>query len=255
MKVMQTGPRERRAVGLSVLLHACLAPLFATTLLGTADLRPEDMQSQTGVITVTIRHHADPAAAQAQPKPVQSNAPSPAPQAVRHMTVSVPKLSAATHRATGSHSQRRIAIIEKIDVPTPAPTASRPAPPSSAPVSALQASAAGAGASAAPSASPEPTASAAVVAAIDAPIGGWGQDFHAPIVLDDEALAALRSRYHGAVAHIEVDEDGHATSVTVAGGGLDADAVAEIQRHLMAVRYVPAERNGLRCAGAFDLHV
>lgn len=257
MKVLQIGKRERRAVGLSVLLHASLAPLFAVAVVGTAAMVPEDKESQVGIMTIAIHHRAAPAPAPAPPKPEQSLAPSPAPLAVRRQSIALPKLAAA-HRVTGAHAERKVAIIEHMDTPSPMPTTSQaPTPPTSAPVSAVQKPVSGAAssASAAPVATPEPNASAEVIASAVAPIGGWGADFHAPIVLDDTAFQDLRTKYHGAVAHIEVDEDGHATSVTVAGKGLDPDTLADLQKHLMTMRYVPAERNGLRCAGAFELHV
>ena len=85
--------------------------------------------------------------------------------------------------------------------------------------------------------------------------GGGGQNFRDPAVMDDAALAALHSRYRGAVAHVDVDEDGRAVKVVVDGGGLDPDARADLERQLAALRYVPAECNGLRCAASFELRV
>jgi hypothetical protein len=101
-----------------------------------------------------------------------------------------------------------------------------------------------------PTPPPAPPAKAEAVAA-----GGWGQNFRDPAVMDDAALAALHSRYRGAVAHVDVDEDGRAVKVVVDGGGLDPDARADLERQLAALRYVPAECNGLRCAASFELRV
>jgi hypothetical protein len=106
-----------------------------------------------------------------------------------------------------------------------------------------------------PTPSPAPVASAAAVAKlIDPPPGGWGQNFRDPTVFDDDALSALRARFHTAVlAHVAVDENGRATNVTLEGGSLDPEGRADLAARLRTLRYIPAECNGLRCAASFDL--
>jgi len=88
---------------------------------------------------------------------------------------------------------------------------------------------------------------------IDVPPGGWGQSFEKPIVADDDALSAIRARYHaGAPIEIQVDESGRATRIVMPAGLAD-DVRAELEKRLLALRYVPAECNGLRCTGTLQL--
>jgi hypothetical protein len=107
-----------------------------------------------------------------------------------------------------------------------------------------------------PSATPAATvAEASSTRGIEVPPGGWGQNFESPIVADDATLAELRARYHDvAGVSVEVDDSGHATRVTLPNG-LPDDVRADLERRLLELRYVPAECNGLRCAGtlAFSL--
>jgi hypothetical protein len=109
---------------------------------------------------------------------------------------------------------------------------------------------------AAPTPSPSPSPAAADASSsriVDVPVGGWGQNFEQPIVADDTELADLRARYHDAAhASIEVDDSGHATRV-VLPAGLTEDQRADLERRLMALRYVPAECNGLHCAATLVL--
>jgi hypothetical protein len=107
---------------------------------------------------------------------------------------------------------------------------------------------------ASPSPSPSPAAPDANSArVVDVPAGGWGQNFAEPIVADDADLTDLHTRYHDvAKASIEVDDSGHATRV-VLPAGLSDDQRADLERRLMALRYIPAECNGLHCAGTIVL--
>ena len=95
--------------------------------------------------------------------------------------------------------------------------------------------------------SPSPTATQLS----EVPNGGWGQNFANPLLADESALDDLRAKYHGS-ASVQVDESGHAVKVVI-NGALSADARAEIEKRLMALRYVPAECNGLRCGGTLQL--
>ena len=256
MKRWRNGTRERRALGLSVLLHACVAPLFVAMLVGSADLRPEAAESQSGMLTISLVHRA---AARPQQAP-RSAAAAPVHQAVAMVRIATPHLAAATQRRpAGSHKARRLSLIEPVVVPSALPTGVRTAQPASERVSALHAETGASAAPAGPTSAPataQPTASPiAVAATVDASIGGWGQNFREPTVLDDDALAAIRARYPSAIAHIDVDEDGRATHVSVDSPGIDADGRADIERRLMALHYVPAESNGLRVARSFDLRV
>lgn len=110
-------------------------------------------------------------------------------------------------------------------------------------------------ATAAPTLSASPAADERRVAesGIDVPAGGWGQSFEKPLVADDAALSALRAKYHVIAAIVvAVDQDGHATSISLPGG-LSDDIRADIERRLRELRYVPAECNGLRCDGTLQI--
>ena len=106
----------------------------------------------------------------------------------------------------------------------------------------------------APTATPAATlADAANAHGLEIPAGGWGQNFERPLVADESALADLHARYHAvASASVEVDETGHAVRVTLPANVPD-DARADIEHRLMALRYVPAECNGLHCAGTLQI--
>ncbi len=100
-----------------------------------------------------------------------------------------------------------------------------------------------------PDAQPSPSAAATELG--DVPAGGWGQNFANPLLADESALDDLRAKYHGS-ASVQVDETGHAVKVVI-NGTLTPDARAEIEKRLMALRYVPAECNGQRCGGTLQL--
>jgi hypothetical protein len=78
-------------------------------------------------------------------------------------------------------------------------------------------------------------------------MGGWGQNFDRPILADESVLTDLRTKYHGSIS-VRVDETGRAIRVIVPAS-LSPEARDEIERRLTTLRYVPAECNGLRCAG------
>ncbi len=89
----------------------------------------------------------------------------------------------------------------------------------------------------------------------DVPSGGWGQSFAKPIVADDDALASLRASVHtpdALAAEVTVDDTGRATHVTLPPS-LASDVRAQIEQRLLALRYVPAECNGLRCAATLRI--
>jgi hypothetical protein len=86
-------------------------------------------------------------------------------------------------------------------------------------------------------------------------VGGWGQNFDKPIVADETALADLRRRYRlAASVSVAVDPSGRAMHVSMPAS-VPADVRERLEHDLLALRYVPAECNGLRCEGtaALDL--
>lgn len=241
-------PKGKRALGLSVLLHVCAAPLFVAIFAGWSIPLPDVASVTTTSYATTIEHRTP---RRAPSRAIASTA------APRHVfTTAVPRERAAAR--TVEHAARRpspaqVPQVQRVAMaapPAPAAPATNEAP------RAAEKAPAGVAMPVAPTASPEPTASPAppmhVVAAAAA--GGWGQNFRDPAVMDDDALTALRSRYHGAVARVDVDEEGHAVRVVV-DGPLDPDARAEIERQLGSLRYMPAECNGLRCAASLQIKV
>ena len=88
----------------------------------------------------------------------------------------------------------------------------------------------------------------------DAAAGGWGQNFDSPMLADDSALAELRAKYRVTGITIKVDENGHAVRVMLPAN-VPADARDEIVARLTALHYVPAECNGLRCAGSLIVNL
>jgi hypothetical protein len=240
-------PRGKRALALSVLLHVCVAPAFVALLAGWSLALPDAVSVETSTAYATTIEHRAP-----RPAPVRAVARAPVPHPV------VAQSLASLRPATVPHlreSTRRPAAG------APRPESVRPgtAAPAVQAVAVAQAGSVRRGAepaTAPPEQTPEPTPPPAPPAKAEAvAAGGWGQNFRDPAVMDDAALAALHSRYRGAVAHVDVDEDGRAVKVVVDGGGLDPDARADLERQLAALRYVPAECNGLRCAASFELRV
>jgi hypothetical protein len=66
-------------------------------------------------------------------------------------------------------------------------------------------------------------------------------------------LADLRAKYHfAAPISVRVDENGKALKV-LWPEAIPSDARAEIEKRLVAMRYVPAECNGLRCIGILQI--
>jgi hypothetical protein len=62
-------------------------------------------------------------------------------------------------------------------------------------------------------------------------------------------LASVTGHIH---ARILVDEHGHATAVTFLTAPAGTESTEELRQKLLALTYVPAECDGLACAGTFD---
>ncbi|MEO6991466.1 MAG: hypothetical protein ABI346_04175 [Candidatus Baltobacteraceae bacterium] len=250
----------KRALGLSTLLHLCVLPLAIAILMGGPYVEPAfqlDQTSEGSVAILTIEHRVSHASAArrapsksqrstavvrtvtrkpAAPRPAVASQHSPAPTVGRANRPT--RLAALLHASATAEPEA-----------TQHPSATRAA------VATAPATSGAATAAASPSPSPSPAATAAAVARfVDPPPGGWGQNFRDPTVFDDDALSALRARFHtAALAHVAVDENGRATNVTVEGGSLDPEGRADLAARLRTLRYIPAECNGLRCAASFDL--
>jgi len=73
------------------------------------------------------------------------------------------------------------------------------------------------------------------------------------MVADESALADLRAKYHfSAPIGVRIDENGKALKF-VWPDSIPSDARAEIEKRLVALHYVPAECNGLRCAATLQI--
>ena len=252
----------KRSLAVSAGLHLLMLPLLIATLpallgadLATTALAFSDRETVATVSLLSIEHRPRPKPARPAAAPPHALAPR-----LRTASASVKQRIAVPHLIVGRRSRAPAAPVRAVAslfeaaaparrsvqgsegtegqatgeaaVPVPAPT-----PP--------------------PTPSPSPTAAALADAGstrgLDLSQGGWGQNFEQPIVADDAALTELRSHYHGvARVSIEVDEAGHATHITFPSGLAD-DERAELERRLMALRYVPAECNGLHCAGTLQL--
>lgn len=251
-------PRGKRSLGLSVLLHVCAAPLFVAIFAGAPEPQPEAVSVTSGAFALTLQHRAPPRAP-TRPVPSRERTEANVASAVVPDRTTQPRVVTRALHAFGTptHAPPRIAIAIPTEPPSPKPTATHARAAGSPSGTSDSTAPTAAPNDSAESATPEPAATSVALARSlePAPIGGWGQNFRDPTVLDDGAVARLRAQYHGAVVRVEVDEDGRATRVTVEGTHLDADARATIEKTLSEIRYVPAECNGLRCAASLELKV
>ncbi len=249
--------RETGAVGLSVLLHLCAVPLFAAIFVSAPIPLPEAISVTSGAFSATIEHRAPH---RAPARPVSHEAAKPQRVAVQPVASKPAKKTTQTSarhaRGTPAHAPLRVAVA----VPAQAPPQAAPAESTSQPTPAAgrdEASSRAPTSAPTDADNPGPAPSAVLARSVEpAPPGGWGQNFRDPTVLDDTAIRDLRARYHGAtLVRIQVDADGHPVKVSVESTNVDADARAEIERELSAIRYVPAECNGLPCSASFELRV
>jgi hypothetical protein len=241
---------------MSVLLHLCAIPLFAAIFVEAPIPLPEAVSVTSGAFSATIEHRATH---HAPARTVTHTAPVPQHVAVQPAPAKtfVKTTQTSARRAAGSpkHAAQQLAVAAQAQPQAQSASERATEPPAA---SATDNAVSRAPTSAPTDASnPGPAPSAEVGRSVEpAPPGGWGQNFRDPTVLDDTAVKDLRARYpQGIVAHIEVDADGHPTKVSIEGTALDPDARAAIEKQLTALRYVPAECNGLPCAASFDLRV
>jgi hypothetical protein len=249
-------PFLKRAIGLSAGLHLLLVPLFVVPVLTgsgqfAGEASPALQRAQPITLTIEHRPPIQPrravAIARATPAPPQPRRPEiVAPRVVRdaplqgersepsRTEIRAPRASGEAAPAT---PREALAAPQPVRPPgdlaqaTPAPTPS--APPTPAAVAAAQEK------------SPPERSS-------DAAAGGWGQNFDSPMLADPSDLAELKAKYHVAKITIQVDENGRAVRVVMPSGVPD-DARDDIVQRLSALHYVPAECNGLRCAGTLTV--
>jgi hypothetical protein len=254
----ENGLSLKRAIGISAALHLLFVPLLfvVQTFVGSGGVEPVGgvaLDRSSVVTTLTIEHRPKAAPARVPLRVAQlpverlttheKRRPIAPPRVVHDApVVGVPAVRVA-HVARPRAAQGEEGPAE----PNPARPAARPASVASD----LDASTPG----------PAPSAAATVAAVAvalsekttpergsEASAGGWGQNFDNPMLPDETTLADLKAKYHVAGITIKVDESGRALRVIVPAS-LPEEARDEIVQRLSAVHYVPAECNGLRCAG------
>jgi len=259
----------KHALGLSTVLHVLVAPLFvvSSVVLVGAGQSAEPLGFRSGAVTtvtmMTIEHRTRHPAVHAQairPTPSQRLAPKrELPKARRSASVDTPAQSVAGAPSTrgqvaASEGSAVLSVVREPIVTQPVEAATLAPKVESAPT-------------AAPTSGAAPPSQPAVTVALassmqsaaghgyDAPNGGWGQNFERPLIADEVPLNDLRAKYHfSATITVNVDETGHATRVTFPNS-IPAEARPDIEKRLTALRYVPAECNGLRCAAALAIPI
>jgi hypothetical protein len=239
--------RDRLAVALSLAIHIAL-------LLGLAAVLARSVRTFTGPVERDTEVPLTTIVVQTEPSPARVHA-------------------AQRHRATAGSRPR----VEEQPRPliAPAPLARRrqkpidavvasssvkPAAPEPAvhaallpipPVAIVRAAPVAAVATAVPSNSPPPAPQTATpIPANAANYGGlFSQDYPPALVAPDE-LTPIRAQLPGHVrVRIEIDEAGHATDVVFSGDLTDTELAERVRSQLLALRYVPADCNGLHCDG------
>lgn len=262
-----SGISYRRAYALSIALHVLCAALLVVTatpfVIGGTSSGVATAGETTRVARFTIERRSRASAVRAaQPRHVtrMTRVANVAARAVpRPAAARLREPQPATSRAAGASRTRSGALALTIVTPPPERSAAAIVPQAARTIlrpAAVQAapspSAAPHFVAAAPSASEPPQTS---IRGADVPSGGWGQTFVKPLVADDDALASVRADYHASVvATVDVDESGRATRVTLPAS-FAGDAKSEIEKRLLALRYVPAECNGLRCTGTLQVTI
>jgi len=248
--------RFRYALGLSTLLHLAIAPLFAISgviLLGAGqsrDLSGLHANERTTIATVTIHPRVTLQPRTHQPNRSPSNRHTELATRQR-LTANAPardparkpsQASRAVVRGGGNSPVARITIATRpvaapnpaaiVAVADPSPTPNVQPPPQIA---------------ATPAAVILAAAPLSSMRGQDGSVGGWGQNFERPLIADENAFNQLRAKYHFAVTIIiSVDENGRAVAINIPDN-VPSEARGEIERRLGALRYIPAECNGLRC--------
>jgi hypothetical protein len=255
----ETNPRLSigRATGISAGLHLFLVPFFVAVPIyvgaghasDSASLWGSERVAVTSTLTLEHRQRSREVATRPAPQPERSmKGKTEAPKPGR--AAGVARAQSLTPRAavarTAAHPGLLALAPEPVQPEKPVPVPVRPI---------------AAAIPSAPAATPSPVATQAGAATValaaptqsagergtDSTMGGWGQNFDRPILADESVLTDLRTKYHGSIS-VHVDETGRAIRVIVPAS-LSPEARDEIERRLTTLRYVPAECNGLRCAG------
>jgi hypothetical protein len=101
---------------------------------------------------------------------------------------------------------------------------------------------------------PTPVITATPAAVAQANFGGLFSQNYPPALAAPTDLAAIRSHLAGPVRiRIDVDETGRATSVRFERPVADEALADAVRSQLLALRYVPADCNGLHCEGSMEI--
>jgi hypothetical protein len=217
-----------------------------------------EMVAGPALFVTTIERRRPPARRRAAPTVVAASAgrpasvPTRAPTAVsrdfRPHTVSPPAAERAKRaaalpnggapsvRAARQHTPPRVsvALVAPDAAPTVLPTP-LPSPSIAAPT-------------------PTPTLTATPAAVNEASFGGLFSQNYPPALANSADLDAIRARLAGPVRiRIDVDESGRAIDVRFVRPVSDADLAQQVRAQLLALRYVPADCNGLHCDGTLEI--
>jgi hypothetical protein len=289
MNATASPPRRiRRAIVLSIVIHACglwtLAVLHDRRLTTAAHAT-----NSATVVTITRHPRRGPVAKQDVGRPLALRLPHAA--HVRAQTPAVPVLATAAsvaesrtafaRRSFGvnpDESHDRIvpaaALPERIGptsrpmpltvaqrTATPTLTRATPAAPTVRPAASIPARPTPIPATPAPPTSTPstpapaiPTPSPIPTRATEAAFGGLFSQNYPPALATRDVLDVIRSRI-GRHFHIRiaVDESGHATDVRFLAPIADESLTDGLRAKLLALDYVPADCNGLHCEGILEL--
>jgi len=176
----------------------------------------------------------------ATPVPVAVGTPAPLPPARAKMT---------DERAPRAPSRASLALVaaDPAPAPTRAPTANPTPTPQATPAAAVVTPTP----TPTPAPTPDPTATPTAAAIVEANFGGLFSQNYPPALAAPAELASIRSRLAAPVRiRIDVDEAGRATDVRFERPIADSALAEVIRSQLLALRYVPADCNGLHCEGS-----
>jgi len=247
--------RSRRAIAISIATHLVALGAVGLVLAGHGRYDGALGERPIHIASLTIEHRHPPRP-RSVARPAAVRAISPAPRAPRE--VAIHRYAPALIKERSGGGATLVPVEAALVVPKPVPAVAETAPPQ-AQVERVAVLSPHEGVAAAPtvtpSASPEPTAapSAAAVSRGSGIPGGFGQNLQATFY-QQASTSAIRARLAARdVILIRVDETGHATDVQFVRFSGDVAARGDLRETLLAMRYLPAECDGMRCAGSVEL--
>jgi hypothetical protein len=236
--------RDRTALGLSLVVHACAAGALVFLVHPIEPLADERMLVAVGPLTIVHRPPAPPIQ-RIVPAPRQTSLPRPIerPAPIReHPMHNLP-------RVLETAVVERVAVIDRNAPAAPATTQREIVAPQA--ITSTQASPAATPLASVPTAAPAPS-----VAPLHLTEAGEFASSYPPTPAAPELYNAIRANLASHVhAHVLVDERGRATAVEFLTASLDGTSTDELRQKLLALTYVPAECDGLACAGTFDVRI